>query len=732
VSSDMTGSYVSEDGGSSWRMFNLGGVVKFFVCDPRNADVVYARTAGLWRSADRGRAWHLVYPSLAGAERRLEGDHADEYLVTPAGKAPAVRALVVDPDDSRTLYALIAGESEHGLFISRDWGKTWRRETILPVEAEQPLSMHQAQILIDPRSPASNRSIFVIGLHSAHIRQNSEWREYPGPENAKFHSVAAGFPRGGGDPVVLALGGKTWRGGESAPARIFRSTDGGRSWQRIEDRFLRSVKGDASRLELRAIAVSPSNPAVSYLSFRGAPAGEARDGELMGVARSSDTGESWQVVWGDQGKTAAGNVADAWINQRFGPGWGENPFQLAVDPNNADVVFGTDFGRTMRTTNGGGAWEGVYSRCRDGACSTTGLDVTSTYSVHFDPFQPKRLFVSYTDIGLFGSEDGGTTWSSATRNGVPQRWVNTTYWMEFDPKVEGLAWAAMSGTHDLPRPKMWRRQDPQKFTGGVVMSRDGGRSWTVSNEGIGEAAITHLLLDPDSAPQNRTLYACAFGKGVFASTDNGRTWTRKNDGLLSRQPFAWRMARDRQGALYLVIARRSENGSIGNEDDGALFRSRNRVASWERVPLPQGCNGPTSVVIDPKDDNRICLAAWGRAVKNAADVGGGIYLSTDGGQSWRQALASDQHIHDVTIDPETNMYFAAGFESSAYRSDDRGQTWKRIPGLNFKWQRRVVPDPARHGMIYLTTFGGSVWYGPASGDPRAQEDIAPSSMRLMR
>jgi len=184
--------------------------------------------------------------------------------------------------------------------------------------------------------------------------------------------------------------------------------------------------------------------------------------------------------------------------------------------------------------------------------------------------------------------------------------------MEFDPKVEGLAWAAMSGTHDLPRPKMWRRQDPQKFTGGVVMSRDGGRSWTVSNEGIGEAAITHLLLDPDSAPQNRTLYACAFGRGVFASTDNGRTWTPKNDGLPSRQPFAWRMARDRQGALYLVIARRSENGSIGNEDDGALFRSRNRVASWERVPLPQGCNGPTSVVIDPKDDKRICLSAWGR------------------------------------------------------------------------------------------------------------------------
>ena len=65
-----------------------------------------------------------------------------------------------------------------------------------------------------------------------------------------------------------------------------------------------------------------------------------------------------------------------------------------------------------------------------------GLDVTNSYGYHFDPFDSKRQFITYTDIGLFRSEDGGTSWMSSTA-GVPRRWVNTTYWMVFDPEGEG-------------------------------------------------------------------------------------------------------------------------------------------------------------------------------------------------------------------------------------------------------------------------------------------------------
>jgi hypothetical protein len=50
ISCDMTGAYITHDGGQSWRMFNLRGVVRFFVFDPLDAKVMYAQATGLWRS----------------------------------------------------------------------------------------------------------------------------------------------------------------------------------------------------------------------------------------------------------------------------------------------------------------------------------------------------------------------------------------------------------------------------------------------------------------------------------------------------------------------------------------------------------------------------------------------------------------------------------------------------------------------------------------------------------
>ena len=110
--------------------------------------------------------------------------------------------------------------------------------------------------------------------------------------------------------------------------------------------------------------------------------------------------------------------------------------------------------------------------------------------------------------------------------------------------MKGLVWGGFSGTHDLPRPKMWRRTDPARFQGGVGVSTDGGVHWTLSNGGMPESAITHVLVDPKSPKGSRTLYAAAFGRGVYKSADNGRTWALKNEGLAPdarRQPFAWRL-----------------------------------------------------------------------------------------------------------------------------------------------------------------------------------------------
>ncbi len=379
----------------------------------------------------------------------------------------------------------------------------------------------------------------------------------------------------------------------------------------------------------------------------------------------------------------------------------------------------------MKTSDGGATWSAVYSRkVPVGEWTTTGLDVTTSYGIHFDPFDPQRQFITYTDIGLFRSEDAGKSWDSST-SGVPKAWRNTTYWVVFDPEIHGRMWSVNSGTHDLPRPKMWRRTSVMSYRGGVCRSEDGGKTWVKSNNGMEETAATHILLDRRSSPQARTLYVAAFGRGVYKSTNGGNTWALKTNGMTQKEPFAWRLSQGSDGMLYVLLARRSEDGSIGNDRDGAIYRSTDAAEHWTPVSLPEGVNAPNGLAIDPHSPSRLYLAAWARKTGMHGE-GGGIYLSADSGDTWRQVLDRDQHVYDVTIDPrDPNLLYAAGFESSAWRSTDRGEHWARIPGFNFKWGHRVIPDPFERGNVYVTTFGGSVWHGAVNGSPRPFDIVTP-------
>jgi len=240
-------------------------------------------------------------------------------------------------------------------------------------------------------------------------------------------------------------------------------------------------------------------------------------------------------------------------------------------------------------------------------------------------------------------------------------------------------------------------------------------------------AATHILIDPKSPANARVLYVTGFGRGVFKSVDGGESWVPKNEGLPVDEPLTWRMAMGSDGKLYVVTIRRSEDDTYGNDQDGWLFRSSNGGDSWERVTLPEGLNGPMGITVDPKDPARLYLSAWGRYKLYGAGVlaaMGGVFLSTDGGAHWTNVLDASRRIYDVTVDPQDpNIVYAAGFESSAWRSADRGLTWRRIRGFNFKDAHRVIPDPNDRSKIYIATFGSSVWHGPAEGDPNAVEDI---------
>jgi len=195
VACDMTGAYISKDGGNSWRMFNLGSPVKFFAFDPNDSKVIYAATQVLWRSADGGGTWSLVYPPPASVTRLImPDDHASPIVETAAGPAGPVRALAVDPADSKTLYAAMGGAAVGGgscaLYASSDWGGHWQRSADLAAGGRK--------IYVDPRSPPSNRTLYVIGTNSVTSRKAGEWKQGPSPTGAgEFRDASAGFSSDG-------------------------------------------------------------------------------------------------------------------------------------------------------------------------------------------------------------------------------------------------------------------------------------------------------------------------------------------------------------------------------------------------------------------------------------------------------------------------------------------------------------------------------------------------------
>ncbi len=684
ISCDMSGSYITHDGGQSWRMFNLRGVVQFFVFDPLDPKVMYAQATGLWRSTDAGETWNLVHPSPGSIKTIvMRSDHSDEVLVSDSDAMGLISALAVDPADSKTLYA--AGDKDHkALFVSRDWGKSWVKQDDLP---ETP-----HRIWVDAKSPKDSRTLYVAGQHTIAMKDASGLHSLTTPQSATLTDISAGFTSDS-QPIFYGV----------SKAAAYVSRDGARTWTLI------SLPGSGAKI--RAIATSRQDGRVAYLSYSEL----LMDGKKwLGVAKTENAGDSWQLVW-KESDSAAPNVHDAWITPRLGVTWGENPLALGVADQDPNLAYGTDLGRTMKTSDGGTSWWAAYSRkVPSGEWVSTGLDVTNVYGIHFDPFDPKRQFLSYTDIGLFRSEDGGASWQSSNL-GVPSDWANTTYWVAFDPKIRGRMWSVNSYTHDLPRPKMWRHEDPARFKGGVCISDDGGKTWRKSNTGMDETGATHILLDPNSPVDSRVLYVAGFGRGVYKSSDGGKSWSLKIQGITQKQPFAWRLTLAADGTLYVVIARRSEDGSIGNAGDGALYRSKDGADHWESIVLPEGVNGPNALTVDSKSPQRLYLSAWARASGTHGD-GGGIFLSEDGGKNWRQIFDRDRHVYDVTTDPnDANVLYASGFESSAWRSQDRGEHWTRIPGFNFKWSYRVISDPSDRNKIYVTTFGGSLWHGSLLG-----------------
>ena len=188
---------------------------------------------------------------------------------------------------------------------------------------------------------------------------------------------------------------------------------------------------------------------------------------------------------------------------------------------------------------------------------------------------------------------------------------------------------------------------------GVWRSADGGDTWTESNDGIPVGETYIEALDVDRTQAHRVV--AGTDDGVYVSEDGARTWRQAGgDGLAILD------LRQSATAPDVWLAATFRNG---------LLRSTDNARTWERVG-PQDIRDKSihGAGIDPFDEQRMAVAGWDT----------GVWVSDDGGRSWRQrgrGLPIDD-FYELTFDANVpGRIWAATVEEGLYYSDDMGRTW---------------------------------------------------------
>lgn len=732
---DMTGAYISRNGGMTWNMKNLCNVPDDIEFDPIDSNTVYIATRGflhsedrgsgismLLRSSDTGETWQIVYPDVSKSKPagKLQSTSILPSEIIEGAIDGTIQKAEVDPSDNRKIYIGIAPLIDYmgrgagrgdppgvKIVLSNDSGKTWNEKVTLP----------GTKVLALLAGLKENYLVAFTDKTCSHINKNTGVHEnYPLPV----------------DGIIAVEGGKKTNLSliyiqspfrDDGKGGMYISSDYGENWQQV-NYGLPGASGKDGLPDFRqGLAVCESAPEVSYVSIDIPRRNSKGDFDpLYCIYKTTDAGKKWDPVMVSSSLEGyiSKNFEGSWMERSYDPGWGGSPIDMGVAPGNPDICYAGDNGRGYKTTDGGKTWIGLYSHNNsDGSFTSNGLDVTTCYGIHFDPFDKDHFFICYTDIGLFHTYSGGQSWLHSIK-GIPPVWQNTCYEVEFDPEIKGKIWSVWANAHDLPRTKMFGSRGFDAYEGGVAVSVDGGLTWVKCGKGLPDNSVcTNIHLDPSSVAGERTLYVSVFGKGIYKSTDDGTSWNLSNSGLDSNL-FAWQIRQNRKGRLFSLFSRGLSNGKVV---DGSVYFSDDKAMSWDRLTLPDSVNGPHDLLTDPADPEIMYVSCWPRTV-NGNDIKGGVIKTSDGGTSWKQVFDERIRVNSAGMDPENPaIVYINTFQNAAYRSEDSGQTWKRIEGYRFKWGQRAVPDVNNPGMLYLTTYGGSVFYGPASGIPGASDDI---------
>lgn len=652
-----------------------GGDVRTINIDPSNKSHLYFSTLDgqVYESRDSGKTWRL--------------------LVNFNSPLLILDDLIVDPRDSKIIY--VSGHKHTqpgGFFRSTDGGKTWQMPEILKKEAIHAMT----QSVSDPNM------LLVGSVAGIFISKDSgeSWSKIEGnglPGDVIIDSLAI-------DPVDtnIIYAGTTWR--------AYKTTDGGKNWRIIKD-------GMIDDSDVFAIEIDRQNTKKIIASA------------CSGIYDSTNGGEKWKKVQGipsqsrrtrdimmhptDSKYVYAGTTEGFWMSSDGGNSWGlttsrqlevnsiavhsDQPERVYIATNNYGVMVSDDYGKTFSMTNGG-------------------FSTRLTSLIAPDNADPKRFYAATINTATGGgfffiSNDGGLTWVPSMKN-IPSRLsVNTLLQDKADPNQiyigtnfglyrstdRGASWALV--TAPIPKKTPVKRPVAKKTVGSKTAAK----------------AKTPVKVEPKT-PVVIRLPALTDKINALSFTNDG-----KNGILAATQSGLYRSYNINEGWEKLILPTGIDNNSLiiraaenqpntvwlATARSGVLI-SRDGGATWDQNQAVPAISPASSIVVDPKDANRIYIGT-----KQT------LYISRDGGKMWMRrggGLPVGDYA-SVTINPNNPDEIFAGSaaenENGLFRTLDGGNTWKRVDTKDINipsrriWTLTFAPDNS--GQLFIGTHSAGIY-----------------------
>ena len=300
------GVFKSSDGGSSWTLSNTGleGVSVFSLAiDPKNPTTVYAGTFGngVFKSIDGGQQW-----------MRASAGFGDDTAL----------ALAIDPLNPATIYAGTTTSDSRTATARFSPGRGVFRSSSADAWVTANPGLPRAVVNVLAMDPIRSGVVYA-GTNVAGVFKTTNggltWTAANKGIDASDISALVIDPT---SPDVVYAGIEGCSAGCSAPAGVFKSTDGGKTWTA-------SNAGLADDLQVVALAIEPADSRVLYAATR-----------FNGIFKTTNAGVSWISV-----NPAPTGTMFAIVH-----------FALAVDPANPGTVYAGTYDGVLRTTDGGTTW----------------------------------------------------------------------------------------------------------------------------------------------------------------------------------------------------------------------------------------------------------------------------------------------------------------------------------------------------------------------------------------